>query len=128
MGDGECEEGSVWEAAISASRFKLDNLIGIIDRNKWQAYERTGNIQNLLLLKSKWESFGWSCEEVNGHNIPELIQCFKKVPFEIGKPSIIIADTIKGKGIAEIEDKMEWHYRSPNAEQLENFLKCLRRS
>ena len=128
MSDGECEEGSVWEAAISASRFKLDNLIGIIDKNKWQAYDRTDKIQNLSLLKSKWEAFGWSCKEVDGHNLQELIQCFKSIPFEIEKPSMIIADTVKGKGIPEIEDKMEWHYKSPKENELKSFLKSLRRS
>lgn len=126
MSDGECEEGSIWEAAISASRFKLDNLIGIIDKNRWQAYDRTDKIQNLSLLKSKWEAFGWSCKEVDGHNLQELIQCFKSVPFEIEKPSIIIANTVKGKGIPEIEDKMEWHYKSPKENELKSFLKSLR--
>ncbi len=128
MSDGECEEGSVWEASISASRFKLDNLIGIVDKNKWQAYERTDEIQNLSLLKSKWESFGWSCVEINGHDFSEIIQYLKKVPFEAGKPSMILADTIKGKGIDEIEDKMEWHYKSPKQEQLDIFLESLRRN
>jgi len=128
MSDGECEEGSIWEAAILASRFKLDNLVGIIDKNKWQAYERTDKIQNLSLLKSKWESFGWSCREVNGHNLQELIQVFRGIPFEVGKPSLIIADTIKGKGVPEIEDKMEWHYKSPKIDELEKFIKSLRKS
>jgi transketolase len=127
MSDGECEEGSIWEAAISASRFKLDNLIGIVDKNKWQAYERTDAIQNLSLLKSKWEAFGWSCKEVNGHDILSLMECFKSIPFETGKPSMIIADTVKGKGIKEIEDKIECHYKSPKKEDLENLLASLRR-
>jgi len=128
MSDGECEEGSIWEAAILASRFKLDNLVGIIDKNKWQAYERTDKIQNLSLLKSKWESFGWSCRGVNGHNLQKLIQVFRGIPFEVGKPSLIIADTIKGKGVPEIEDKMEWHYKSPKIDELEKFIKSLRKS
>lgn len=128
MSDGECEEGSVWEAAISASRFNLDNLIAIVDKNKWQAYERTDKIQNLSLLKSKWESFGWSCKEVNGHSITELVQCFRKVPFEEKKPSIIIAETTKGKGIKEMEDKMEWHYKSPKSDQINEFLESLRKN
>jgi len=128
MSDGECEEGSIWEAAISASRLKLDNLIGIIDKNKWQAYDRTDKIQNLSLLKSKWEAFGWNCKEVDGHNLQELIQCFKSMPFEIEKPSMIIADTVKGKGIPEIEDKMEWHYKSPKVDELKDFIKYLRKN
>jgi len=128
ISDGECEEGSVWEAAISASRFKLDNLIVIIDENRWQAYERTDKIQNLELLKSKWEAFGWSCKEVNGHDIQGLINTFKSIPFEIEKPSIVIAKTIKGKGVQEMEDKMEWHYKSPKLEDIEKFLNSLRKS
>jgi transketolase len=128
MSDGECEEGSVWEAAILASRFKLDNLIGIIDKNKWQAYDRTDKIQNLSLLKSKWEAFGWSCKEVDGNNLHELTQIFRGIPFEIGKPSMIIADTIKGKGVSEIEDKMEWHYKSPKADELKYFIESLRKN
>ncbi len=127
MSDGECEEGSIWEAAISASRFELDHLIGIVDKNKWQAYERTDKIQNLALLKSKWEAFGWSCKEVNGHDILGLIECFESIPFEIGKPSMIIADTVKGKGIKEIEDKMEWHYKSPKPEDLDKFIESLKK-
>jgi len=127
MSDGECEEGSVWEAAISASRFKLDNLIGIIDKNKWQAYDRTDKIQNLSLLKSKWEAFGWSCREVDGHNLQELTQIFRIIPFEIGKPSMVIADTIKGKGVPEIEDRMEWHYKSPKSDELKKFIESLRK-
>ncbi|MGC9219481.1 MAG: transketolase [Athalassotoga sp.] len=128
MSDGECEEGSIWEAAISASRFKLDNLIGIVDKNKWQAYERTNTIQDLSFLKSKWESFGWSCKEVDGHDIIQLKQCLKSAPFEEGKPSIIIAETVKGKGVKEMEDKMEWHYKSPSSEQINEFLESLRRN
>jgi transketolase len=128
MSDGECEEGSVWEAAISASRFKLDNLIGIIDKNKWQAYDRTDKILNLSLLKSKWEAFGWSCREVDGHNLQELTQIFRIIPFEIGKPSMVIADTIKGKGVPEIEDRMEWHYKSPKNDELKKFIESLRKN
>lgn len=128
MSDGECEEGSVWEAAMFASRFGLDSLIAIIDQNKWQAYDRTDPIQNLSLLKSKWESFGWACKEVNGHDFEELCDVLKDIPFKIGKPSLLIADTIKGKGIPEMEDKMEWHYKSPKLENVEKYLNSLRRS
>jgi len=126
MSDGECEEGSVWEAAIFASRFKLDNLVAIVDKNKWQAYDRTDTIQNLRLLQSKWESFGWNCKEINGHDFDELCSTLSDLPFEFGKPSVLIADTIKGKGIPEMEDKMEWHYKSPKMPDIEKYMEFLR--
>jgi len=122
LSDGECEEGSVWEAAIFASRFNLDNLVAIVDKNKWQAYDRTNTIQNLKLLKSKWEAFGWSCKEVDGHNFDELRNVLGSLPFEPGKPSILIANTVKGKGIPEMEDKMEWHYKSPKITDIEKYM------
>ena len=122
LSDGECEEGSVWEAAIFASRFNLDNLVAIVDKNKWQAYDRTNTIQNLKLLKSKWEAFGWSCREVDGHNFDELRDSLGSLPFEPGKPSILIANTVKGKGIPEMEDKMEWHYKSPKITDIEKYM------
>ena len=125
MSDGECEEGSIWEAAISASRLKLDNLIGIIDANKLQAYEKTNNIQSISSLKGKFENFGWSVREVDGHNFEQLREVFKSTPFKKEKPTMIIAHTIKGKGIPTMENKLEWHYRSPKENQLKDFIEML---
>lgn len=125
MSDGECEEGSVWEAAISASRLKLDNLIGIIDANELQAYERTNNIQPISSLRYKFEDFGWSVKETNGHNFKELKEALTTVPLKEGKPTMIIAHTVKGKGIPTMEDKLEWHYRPPKESQLKSFIKTL---
>ena len=125
MSDGECEEGSVWEAAISASRLKLDNLIGIIDANKLQAYEKTDNIQPISSLKGKFENFGWSVREVDGHNFEQLEKVFKNISFKNEKPTMIIAHTIKGKGIPTMENKLEWHYRSPKENQLKDFFEML---
>jgi transketolase len=125
MSDGECEEGSVWEAAISASRLKLDNLIGIIDANKLQAYEKTDNIQPISSLKGKFENFGWSVKETDGHNFEKLEQVFRNIPIKKGKPTMIIAHTIKGKGIPTMENKLEWHYRSPKENQLKDFFEML---
>jgi transketolase len=125
MSDGECEEGSVWEAAISASRLKLDNLIGIIDANKLQAYEKTDNIQPISLLKGKFENFGWSVKETDGHNFKNLEQVFTNIPIKKGKPTMIIAHTIKGKGVPAMENKLEWHYRSPKENQLKDFFEML---
>ena len=123
MSDGECEEGSVWEGAITASRLKLDNLIGIVDANKLQAYERTDNIQKISSLKYKFKDFGWIVKEVNGHNLYELEDTFKNVPLEEGKPTMIITHTIKGKGIKEMENRLEWHYKSPRKDEVKKFIK-----
>lgn len=128
MSDGECEEGSIWEAAISASRLRLDNLIGIIDANKLQAYEKTNNIQSISSLKYKFEDFGWSVREINGHSFEKLEEAFVNVPLTEGKPTMIIAHTIKGKGIPEMENKLEWHYRSPKESQLKGFTKALEKT
>lgn len=125
MSDGECEEGSVWEAAISASRLKLDNLVGIIDANKLQAYEKTDNIQPISSLKGKFENFGWSVREVDGHNFEQLEKVFKNIPFKNEQPTMLIAHTIKGKGIPTMENKLEWHYRSPKENQLKDFFEML---
>ena len=125
MSDGECEEGSVWEAAISASRLKLDNLVGIIDANKLQAYEKTDNIQPISSLKGKFENFGWSVKETDGHNFEKLEQVFRNIPIKKEKPTMIIAHTIKGKGIPTMENKLEWHYKSPKENQLKDFFEML---
>jgi transketolase len=123
MSDGECEEGSVWEAATTAGRLKLDNLVTIVDYNKLQAYDRTDNIQPIKSVKEKFENSGWSVCEIDGHNFDSIEKSLKT--FSNGKPTLIIASTIKGKGIKEMEDKMEWHYKSPNEENLNIFLKEL---
>lgn len=125
MSDGECEEGTVWEAAMFGSHHKLDNLIAIIDYNKLQAFGRTNDVINLEPLKDKWISFGWRVQEIDGHNFNEIEKTCEKSPFEKNKPSIIIAHTIKGKGISFMENKLEWHYKSPNKEQYNSALKEL---
>ena len=125
LSDGECDEGSVWEAAMFARHHKLDNLIAIIDYNKIQAFGRTKEVLNLEPFRDKWEAFGWSVQEVDGHNFKGLIRVLKSTPFNKNKPSVIIAHTIKGKGVSFMENKLEWHYRSPNHEQLKAALKEL---
>jgi len=104
---------------------KLDNLIGIIDANKLQAYEKTDNIQAISLLKGKFKNFGWSVREVDGHNFEKLEQGFANIPIEKEKPTMIIAHTIKGKGIPTMENRLEWHYKSPKENQLKSFYKML---
>ena len=117
MSDGECNEGSVWEAAMFASKNKLDNLTAIVDFNKWQATGRSQEIMQLDPLSEKWESFGWHVLQVNGHSHKELLKALnKKLP---NKPKMIIADTIKGKGVSFMEDNNNWHYRSPNDSEVE---------
>ncbi len=125
ISDGECEIGSVWEAGLFAAHHKLDNLIAIVDYNKLQAFGWVKDILNIEPLVKKWQSFGWGVKEVDGHNFSELEKAFSKIPFESGKPSLLIAHTIKGKGISFIENKFEWHYFNLTREQYKQALKEL---
>ena len=109
MGDGENQEGSIWEAAMSASNYKLDNLIGIVDRNNIQQCGFTEDIMAIDSLKDKWQSFGWSVHEIDGHNMKEILKTLKNVPFSNQKPSLIVSKTIKGKGISFMENDNKWH-------------------
>ncbi len=118
MSDGECNEGSVWEAAMFAPVHKLDNLIAIVDFNKWQATGRSEQVMQLSPLKEKWEAFGWQAYEINGNSFEEIVEVFKKIPEASGKPTAIIAHTVKGKGVSFMEDDNNWHYRIPTDEEL----------
>lgn len=126
MGDGECGEGSVWEAALFASHHKLDNITVIVDRNRLQGLGRTEEVLRLEPFIKKWAAFGWQVEEVNGHEHKEIEDACRKAPYEIGFPSVIIANTIKGRGISFMEDKLEWHYKSPTMEEYEKAMIELR--
>jgi len=119
MSDGECNEGSVWEAAMFAPAKKLDNVIAIIDFNKWQATGRSCETMALQPLKQKWEAFGWSTYEIDGHNLEELVETLKNTPDGSGKPVAIIANTVKGKGVSFMEDDNNWHYRIPTDKEVE---------
>ena len=125
MSDGECEEGSNWEAAMFASHHKLDNLTAIIDYNKFQASGETNQIMALEPLKDKWKAFGWQTKEIDGHNFEEIENSLSNVPFARNKPSVIIAHTIKGKGVSFMENQLLWHYKSPDKKEYENALKEL---
>jgi len=125
MSDGECDEGTVWEAALFASHHKLDNLVAIVDYNKLQAFGRTNEVLNLEPFAKKWSDFGWEAKEVDGHNFSELEKAFMSVPFKKEKPTIVIAHTIKGKGISFIEDRLEWHYKNLTEEDYQSGLKEL---
>ena len=119
LGDGECNEGSVWEAAMMASAQRLDRLTVIVDYNKWQATARSNEVLSLDPLGDKWSAFGWSVAEVDGHDIGELLDTFTRLPFQPGKPSAIIAHTVKGKGVSFMEDDNNWHYRTPNPDEVQ---------
>ena len=125
LGDGELQEGSVWEAAMSASHHKLDNLCAIVDYNKVQENGPTNEIKNLEPLADKWRSFGWEPREVIGHNFKDLFRALDDFDKVKGKPYVIIAHTIKGKGISFMEGNAKWHGKAPNAEQLAEALKEL---
>ena len=118
LSDGECNEGSVWEAAMFAAAKHLDQIIAIVDFNKWQATGRSEEIMQLSPLADKWRAFGWHAIEINGNHLEEILAAFAKIPEAPGKPTAIIAHTIKGKGISFMEDDNNWHYRIPNEEEL----------
>ena len=118
VGDGECNEGSIWEAALLAPVLKLNNLIVFVDFNKWQATGKSNEITNLDPLKEKWLSFGWHVQEINGHNIKDISTAINLAKLEHLKPSMIVANTIKGKGVSFMENNNNWHYRTPNKNEL----------
>lgn len=117
LGDGELPEGSNWEAALSAAHYKLDNLCAVIDKNSLQITAATSDVMNTDPLNKKWEAFGWAVKEVNGNDIDALKDAFASLPFEKGKPSVIIAHTTKGKGISFMENELKWHHGVPGKEQ-----------
>ena len=119
LSDGECNKGSIWEAAMMASAHKLENLIAIIDFNKWQATGRSEEILSINPLADKWRAFGWSASELDGNDIPSLVERLKNIPDTSGKPIAIIAHTVKGKGVSFMEDDNNWHYRMPNKDEVE---------
>ena len=125
MGDGEQGEGSIYEAAMSASHYNLDNLIAIIDRNKLQISGNTEDVMTIDPIKERWESLGWTALECDGHNIGQLNNIFQSIPVQYGKPHLVIAHTIKGKGVSFMENQSKWHHGLPNAEQFTLAIKEL---
>lgn len=118
MGDGELAEGSVWEGAMSAANYRLDNLCAVIDRNKLQISGTTEDVMALENLHRKWEAFGWHVIDVkDGNDIDQLIDAFEEARLIKGKPSVLIANTVKGKGSSVMENKAEWHHHVPNEEE-----------
>lgn len=122
MGDGEQQEGSVWEAAMSASHHHLDNLCAILDRNRLQIDGGTEQVMALEPLKEKWESFGWHVIEINGHDHKQIKSAFMEAEYVKNVPTLLLANTIMGKGVPSIENNNKWHGKVPTKEQLEQFL------
>jgi transketolase len=119
MGDGEQAEGSVWEGAMAASQYKLDNLVAIIDRNRLQITGSTEEVMGIEPLGDKWRSFGWEVVEVDGNDIEQLVNVLSSTPKANGKPTMVIANTVKGKGISIAENQVGWHHRVPTKEEYE---------
>lgn len=126
MSDGECNEGSVWEGALFAPAQRLDRLIVMIDYNKWQATGRSDEVTSLAPLREKWTAFGWRAVDVDGHNLEELVDRLNQAPDPDGRPTALIAHTVKGKGVSFMEDDNNWHYRIPNAAELARAIAELR--
>jgi transketolase len=125
LSDGELDEGSCWEAILFAGHNRLSNLTAIVDYNKIQSFGTVKEVLDLDPLAAKWEAFHWHTIEVDGHDHAQLEETLRRVPLDAGRPTAIIAHTIKGKGVSFMEDRLEWHYRSPNPAQLEQALKEL---
>lgn len=118
LGDGECNEGSIWEAAMYAAHLKPRNLVAIVDCNGLQGLGHTNEVTALHPLRDKWESFGWRAIDVDGHDHEALQRAFENAKTISDAPVVILAKTVKGKGVTFMEDRLEWHYKSPNTEQL----------
>jgi transketolase len=125
LGDGECDEGQIWEAAMAAAHFKVDNLTAIVDNNGLQLSGCTADTLSLEPFKDKWSSFGWHTIEVDGHDINQVLDVLEKTKKVKGQPAAIIAHTVKGKGVSFMENNVHFHGVAPNAEELEKALKEL---
>jgi transketolase len=122
LGDGEIQEGLIWEAAMAAPRLGLDNLVAIIDYNRWQSGGAVGEIMPLEPLSLKWQAFGWATKEIDGHDMEAILEAFAWAQGVKGHPSAIIAHTVKGKGVSFMENQPAWHAKAPNDEELARAL------
>ena len=125
LSDGECDEGSTWEAVLFAGHHGLHNLVAIIDYNNIQSLGRVEEVLDLEPLAAKWEAFGWAVREIDGHDVNAIEETLSQIPFEPDQPTCVIAHTIKGKGVSFMEDKLLWHYRAPDAGEFVRALKEL---
>ena len=126
MGDGEQQEGSVWETAMAAAHYKVDNLCAIIDRNRLQIDGGTEKVMAIDPLRDKWTAFGWHTIEIDGHDLEQIKMALELADKEQGRPTVIISNTIMGKGVKSIEDNNQWHGKVPTKEQLPMFLNELK--
>jgi transketolase len=126
LSDGECNEGSVWEAALSAAKHRLDNLVVILDYNKMQSYGTTSEVLDLEPFAAKWEAFGFATRELDGHDVTALYRTFAALPFATGRPSAVICHTVKGKGIPFAENDPAWHHKNSfKGHEIEALLRAI---
>jgi transketolase len=125
LGDGEIQEGSVWEASMSASHYKLDNLIAILDFNGLQIDGPNSDVMTVEPVTDKWRAFGWNVVEIDGHNLGQIIDTFETAKNNVGRPTMVIAHTIKGKGVDFMENNADWHGKAPNADEVASALQSL---
>ena len=125
LGDGECDEGQVWEAAMAAAHFKLDNLVAVVDNNGLQIDGCNCDVMNLEPFNQKWQAFGWHVIDVNGHDFSQLLGAFERAKLAKGQPTVIIAHTIKGKGVSFMENNVDFHGKTLSASEVETALKEL---
>jgi transketolase len=118
LSDGELDEGSTWEAVLFAAHHGLDNLVAIVDFNKIQSFGTVAEVLELEPLADKWRAFRWAAREIDGHDLEAIAGAFAAVPFERGRPSVIVAHTVKGKGVSFMENELAWHYKAPDVAQL----------
>lgn len=123
IGDGESQEGAIWEGALCAPRYKLDNLTVILDRNRIQIDGFTEDIMPLEPIADKWRAFGWEVRDIDGHSMAEVVSTLRSVPFASGKPSFVIARTVKGKGVSFMEDNYVWHGGAPKGDLAEQAMR-----
>ncbi len=127
LSDGECDAGSNWEAALFAAQFKLGRLTAVIDANGLQGFGAVSEVMGLEPLADKWRAFGWGVREVDGHDHAQLRGALSAPPDPAGRPSLVIARTVKGQGVDFMERSLAWHYKSPSAEQLVEALSQVER-
>ena len=125
IGDGESQSGQIWEAAMCAAKYELDNLTAVLDYNKIQLDDRVNIVMEIEPVKDKWKSFGWNVMEIDGNDIPKIVDALDDAEKVKGKPTIIIAHTVKGKGVSYMEDSVDWHGKAPSKELAEQAIKEL---
>jgi transketolase len=123
LGDGEIQEGQVWEAAMTAAHYKIDNLCAVVDNNGLQIDGPVESVMNISPVKDKWAAFGWHVIDIDGHNMEQIIEALTEAEAVKGKPSIVVAHTVKGKGVSFFENKVEYHGVAPSSEELEKAVK-----